>query len=46
MWSLQCPKIAIVLGCQSGKFGPQKDGENGKFGEKCGMTLIYVENLL
>ena len=40
----QCSKIAILLGCQSGKFGPQKDGVSGKFGGKCGMNEIYVEN--
>ena len=30
----QCPKITILLGCQSGKFGPQEDDESGK----CGMN--------
>ena len=40
----QCPKIAILLGCQSGKFGPLKDGASGKFGGNRGMNYIYVEN--
>ena len=42
--SIQCPKIAILPGCRSGKFGPQKDGELGNYGRKCGMNWIYVEN--
>ena len=32
----QCPKIAILLGCLSGKFEPQKDSESEKLGAKCG----------
>ena len=40
----QCPKIAILLGCLSGKFGPQKGYESGKFGGKYGMNWIYIEN--
>ena len=34
----QCPKIETLLGCQSGKFGPQKDDESGKFAGKCGIN--------
>ena len=41
---MQCPKVAILFGCRSGKFGPQKDGDSGKFRGKCGMNQIYVEN--
>ena len=36
----QCPKIAILLGCLSGKFRPEKDGESGKFEGKCGMNWL------
>ena len=38
--SEQCPKITILLGCQSGKLGPQEDDESGK----CGMNYIYVKH--
>ena len=34
----QWPKIAIFLGCRSGKFGPQKHGESGKVGGRCGVN--------
>ena len=40
----QCPKIEIVLGCRSGKFGPQKDCESGTFGGKYVINWIYIEN--
>ena len=42
---IQCPKIAILLGCQSEKFKAQKDGESGKFAvKKRAFNSINVEN--
>ena len=34
----QFQEFQSLLGCRSGKFGPQKDGESVKFGGKCGMN--------
>ena len=37
----QCPKIAILLGCRSGKFGPKKDTESEKLGGNVDESYLY-----
>ena len=42
---VQCPKIAILLGCLSGKFEPKKDSESGKMEKMWNLNFTNEENI-